>query len=149
MNGLLHNAEIDRVLTRNAGTSGGTVSSDIVDMKGFDWITWVIAFQDVLTTSVITVSMLEDDDSAMGSTTEVAAADKITRTAGASDVDSKLMVYECLRPKERYVRLTVGIATANAPIDSIVAIKGKARTVKVTQPADVLDQKQVATPTTS
>jgi len=150
MNGLLENAVIERVSADNAGTATVAIETDIVDMAGFDNVTWVVLLGNVVNTAVITLSMVEDSDSAHGDDpTETATADKLADTATAdASHDDKLIVYECLRPSKRYVRLKITPTTADAPIDGVIAIKTKARDLPVTESSDVVASKQVVSPVT-
>jgi hypothetical protein len=149
-NGLLENAVIEKVSADNAGTATVKVETDIVDMKGFDAIIWVVLLGNVVNGSVITLSMVEDEDSAHGDDpTETATADKLATTATANaSHDDKLVVYECLRPAKRYVRLNITPTTQDAPFDGVIAIKTKARDLPITASSDVIASAQVVSPVT-
>jgi hypothetical protein len=136
--------DISRVLNRNAGASGNTLKATIVDMQGFDTCTFIIAYENVLDTAVVTAKVAQgpaDDTAQM-----VVSDASIARTATATSMDNKLQVIEVVEPAQRFLELQVAIATANAPIDSIVCIRSNASARPRTQGATVVDSGTFLTP---
>lgn len=148
-NGLLQNAKVIPVYT--GGTiNNGNASSEIVDMAGFDAVTFLVYTGDCANNAVGVLSLVEDTDSAHGADpTRAAADDRLSRTCDATNTDDKVLIYEVLRPAKRYVRLRIDeTATENFIVRAAVAILTKARDYAVTAHDDVVATKQVATPVT-
>lgn len=121
MKSVVHDTRIARVLNRNAGTAGSTVSSDWVDTTGAVSTCFLVAFQDVVAGAVITVRV-RHADTAAGSGAEVLAG-SVTHTADATSADNRLVAIEVARPTKRYVQVQVVIATQNAPLDGAIAVQ--------------------------
>lgn len=117
-----------------AGTS--TLTTDVVDTRGFDSVMFVAHLGDVTDTAVLTLTMQMGDESngSDAADTEVAA----TFTAGASDADGNLMAIETYKPRQRYVRATLARGTANAVLNGIVAYLFNAHERPSTQDASVI-----------
>lgn len=149
-NGLLENVKVIPVYT--GGTiNNGNAETTIVDMAGYDAITWLVYTGDCINAAVAALSMVEDTDPAHGDDpTECATADKLSRTCDATNTDNVLLVYEVLRPAKRYVRLKIAeSASQNFIVRSVVAILSKARDLPVSQAATaVVASKQVSSPVT-
>jgi hypothetical protein len=133
---LLEAADLSRPINRNAGSSGGTVKGTILDMSGFEGVTFVAAFQDVLTTAAVTLKVAGGAVNDTGQMSLLAGGAAFT--AGATDMDNKLMVLDVVRPTQRFIEVQVAIGTANAPIDSVVAIRWRSRKSPRTQGANVV-----------
>jgi hypothetical protein len=140
---LTSDATFDRVAAAAAaGTS--TITTDTVDLKEHDGVTFAVLLGDVSDTSVITATIQhgdESDDSDMADTGVTS-----TFTAGASDADNNVLLVEAVRPLKRYCRVTVDRATANAAIDGVLAILTDPTEAPVTQSDDVLDTGFAASP---
>jgi hypothetical protein len=99
-----------------AGTTSQNGSS--VDMQGFDGVMF-IAHLGTLTTSQVTKLQAQGSDD--NSTFAAFSTDAVT--AAMADADSnKVLVLDVFRPVHRYVRPTVERGTANAVINSVIAI---------------------------
>ena len=131
----LNNTKLTRV--ENAAAAGtSALTTDVIDMLGYDGCTFVALLGDVTDTSVLTLT-LQDGDAADGS--DMVATDVVaTFTAGASDADNKMLAVETFRPLKRYVRAVLTRTTANAVVDGIVAIQTAPTLAPVTQSASVL-----------
>jgi len=144
MRNLLNNTEIQRVLSRNAGTASATAKGTIVDMQGYETATFIVAFQDVVSGAVVDVQVAQSDTNSTGSM--VASEAKVNFTAGASDMDNRLAIVEVVNPGKRYLELQVVVATQNAPIDSAVCILSNPSVVPTVQGATVIDSETFVTP---
>lgn len=132
---LTKNALFTRV--ENAAAAGQTtLTTDTLDMKGYDGCTFIAALGDVTDTSVLTLTIATGDasDGSDAADTGIIA----TFTAGASDADNKLLIAEIVRPLKRYVTATLDRGTANAVVDGIFCIQTDANTEPVTQSASVV-----------
>ena len=109
------------VSVENAAAAGtSTLTTDIIDMQGFDSIAFIVKLGDVTDTSVLTLTGLTNDTN--DTVTPTTLADTVTFTAGASDADDKNLILDLHMPRQRYVYATLTRATANAVVDGIFAI---------------------------
>ena len=136
-----------KVLPVEAAASAGqtTLTTDVVDMQGFESVAFIAYLGDVTDTSVLTLTGYTNDTADTVSPT--ALASPATYTAGASDADNKLMVLDLHRPRERYVYATLARGTANAVLNGIVAVLYNASDMPVTQDATVIASSFLNDPT--
>lgn len=140
---LLKDVKVSRVLVAQADGTG-TQSGDILDMEGWEGVMFIAKFDDVDDTAVLT---LQAQQNIVNSGTGMATlSGNATFTAGATDADNDLLVLDVYRPRERYVRPQVVIATANAITSGITAIQYGPRKSPVTQPSTVLDSDTLIEP---
>lgn len=118
-----------------AGTSD--VTSDVVDMSGYDAARVIVLTGDATSGSVITAILKSNSASSTSSPTPVTEA-SATYTAGASDADVKALTVDVVRPTGRYVFAVVTRATQNCVINGIVIELYRARSVPITQDATVI-----------
>ena len=133
---LLKACVFDKVLGNTAAGTGDTLNSEIVDLQGYDSVCLVATLGDCAATAVGTLKAYCGDasdvsDGALKTTTA-------TFTATASSADNKVVVLDVVNPGKRYVRADLVRATANIPVESIVAIRYNAKNIPVTQPSDVV-----------
>jgi len=112
-----------------AGTS--TINSGIIDMLGYESVTFQVCFGAIVASAVTSVKAQQDTAAAMGG-----AADLLgTSITVADDDDNGVILLEVHAPRERYVRCVVSRATQNSTVDSIVAIQTGPKEAPVTQDA--------------
>jgi len=137
MRNLLTECEIVRVLNRNTGTPQ-TIDCTIVDMAGFDEVTFIASFQTVVNNAIVTLRVAQHSTNVTGAmVTSVATTGAITSDGTAIALSNKQLVVAVTKPKERYLEAQLVIADQNAPIDSVIAIKTKSRKNATTQPSTV------------
>jgi hypothetical protein len=135
MESLLKNCKITRVAA-SAVAAQTDVESTFVDMAGFDGVLFIALTGDVTATSALALKASQNTaDSSSGAAEVVGAA---SFTAGASDADSKAIVLDVRRPRERYVRAILERGTANAVVDGIIAIQYNAKDLPTSQAASVI-----------
>lgn len=128
----------------NAVAAGTTnVDCTAVDCSDCDGVLFIAAFG-ALTTNAVTALKANQSNNSGGS------PDDFTDLAGSSvavadDQDNKVAVLDVCRPGKRYVRATVVRGTANAVIDSVVAIKYKLRKSAAVQGSTVIATSKVVT----
>lgn len=117
---LLKDAKILRV--ENAAAAGtSTLTSDVVDMLGYDGCTFIAMLGDVTDTSELEL-VIQHGDLSNGS--DLADTTVTTSfTAGASDADNMVLAAEVVRPAKRYIAAKLVRGTANAVVDGILAIQ--------------------------
>jgi hypothetical protein len=140
---LLRDAKI--IPVEPAAVAGTTaLTTDVVDMQGFDSVAFIAQLGDVTDTSVLTLTGFTNDTNDTNSPTQL--ADAVTFTAGASNADNKLLVLELHKPRERYVYATLARATANAVVNGILAVLFNSNSRPVIQDASVIASKYVNDP---
>lgn len=135
---LLKNCSFEAALNNTAAGTGDTLNGDIIDLGSggnFDSVCFVAKLGDVAATAVATLKAYAGaasnlSDGAYKATTA-------TITADATNADNKLLVLDIVKPGNRYVRPDLVRATANIPVESIIAIKYNSKAVPITQGADV------------
>lgn len=135
MQNFLKNNVID-VVEAAAAAGQTTLDSDVVDLLGFNGVTFLALLGDVSATSVLTLK-LQHGDLANGSDMADTEA-SCTFTAGASDADSKVMAVEGFDPTKRYARARLTRGTADAVVGGIISIRHHPKTAPVTQGATVI-----------
>lgn len=133
---LLKDAKITRV--ENAAAAAQTeLTTDILDMSGYDSVMFCAVLGDVTATSVLTLSLKDNSANSTSGSSAISGA-SATFTAGASDADNKLLIVDCYRPSQRYVYASLTRTTADAVVDGIIAIQYNSRAVPQTQGSTVL-----------
>lgn len=128
----------NRLAVVEAAAAAGqtTLDSDVVDLAGFEGVTFLALLGDVTDGSVLKLTLQHGDES-NGSdmeSTDIAA----TFTAGASDADSKLLAVEGYMNTKRYARARLTRGTANAVVGGIIALCHQSKTRPVTQDATLI-----------
>lgn len=113
------------------------LTSDVIDMSGYDAVRAIAITGDVTTTCVLTLNLKSNSANSTSSPTPVTEA-SATFTAGASDADSKMLTVDVIRPTGRYVFATLTRTTADAVVNGIVIELYRARSVPVTQDTTVI-----------
>lgn len=111
------------------------VDSDIVDTAGFAAVCWIVDLGTVTSGSVLTAQA--QGNSANSSAGMTNAGDAATHTDDG-DSSNTVMVVDVLNPQNRYQRLKLTRTTANAVVNSIIAILYRAKEQPVTPDATVL-----------
>lgn len=136
---ILKNCGIEAALNNTAAGFGDTLSGDIIDLQSggsFDSVCFVAKLGDVAATGVATLKAYAGNEAALGDGAYKTATATVTATA--TSADNKLLILDVVRPGKRYIRPDLVRATANIPVESIIAIKYNARAVPVTQGTDVI-----------
>ncbi|HLP66762.1 MAG TPA: hypothetical protein VK181_04510 [Rhizobium sp.] len=132
---LTKNTKITRIAA-SAIAAQTDVASSILDMSGFDGVTFIALTGDVTDTSALALKCEENDaNSAVGMAELVGSAGF---TAGVSTADNKAIVLDVYKPRKRYVRAVLERGLANAVVDGIIAIQYGARNVPTSHDASVI-----------
>jgi hypothetical protein len=110
------------------------LDSDAVDMANFDAVLFVATIASIAITGVVTVQAQGRNETTDAWADLTGAT--VTRTAVGAETNIT-MALEIIRPRQRYVRVTVTRATANAALSSIVAMQKAKGRVPLAQGANV------------
>lgn len=122
-----------------AATAAQTaVTSDVLDMSGYDGVMFIALTGDVTATSVLTLTAKANSANSTSSPTPVTQKATDAFTAGAADADSKALVVDVYRPTLRYVFAELTRTEANAVVGGIIAIQYSAANKPTTQAASVI-----------
>lgn len=138
LNNLLSNVEVVRVSADGAGAASATPTKcTIVDMEGFKSVCFIAHMGNVLDTAVVSLkaATATTNDTAQMSLVTGAV---VTGTAGASNYDDKLIILDIPEVNKQFIECQIFHVTANAPFDSITAIKYNPTVAPVTQGSTVI-----------
>lgn len=114
---LLNEAEVRRIKQSQAAGFGDIITSDAVDMLGYESALFVVTLGAVTSTGTATAKIQQSSDNA-SSDAYADLEDSGLASVGDASTEKKLLI-EVLNPKERYLKCLVARATANVEIDSI------------------------------
>lgn len=132
------------VVEAAAAAAQTLLTTDVVDMQGFDSVVFIVLLGDVTDTSALALTAYTNDTNDTNSPTELALP--VSFTAGASDADNKLLILELHKPRDRYVYATLARGTANAVVNGILAVLTNARERPVAQDAVVIASRFINDP---
>lgn len=131
------NFTTDNTLTLVEGAAAGAqtlLESDAVDMASHDAVTFLASLASIASTGVVTLQAQGRNDP--GDAWANLNGASLVRTASGTETNVT-MALEVVRPRQRYVRVTVARGTANAALNSIIAIRKAVGPVPVAQGAGV------------
>lgn len=128
-----------------AGT--GTTDCTIVDMEGYDEVTFICELGTVTNDAVVTfqIGQYSANESASMVVSE-ATTGAITSDGTTIALSNKLLVITVTKPDYRYLEAQVVKADQNVEIDSVIAILSKGRTRPSTNGSTVYTEKVFASP---
>lgn len=135
MKSLLKECAIDFV---EAAAAAGqtTLTTDVMDMQGFENVMFIALTGDVTDTSVLTLTAFAHTaNAAAGAAISGAVA---TFTADATSADNKMLIVDVVNPGKRYVYATFARGTANAVLSGIICIRYNGSKIPVSQAAGLI-----------
>ena len=146
MRNLLTDVEFRRV-SASVAAGQGTTDCTIVDMEGYDEVTFVLALGTVVNDGVVTFQIAHADTNDTGEmAVTTATTGAITSDGTLIALSDKLLAVTVTKPEKRYLEAQVVKATQNAEIDGVIAILSKGRTQPAVQGTTVYDAKLFHTP---
>lgn len=134
---LLYDAKI--IVVEAAAVAGTTeLVTDVVDTSGFDSIAFIAVLGDVTSGSVLGLVAKSNTANSVSSPTPVTLEGAVTFTAGASDVDSKTLMVDIMKPRARYVFASLTRTTQNAVVNCVLAVLYNAHSRPVTIDASMI-----------
>lgn len=119
----------------SAAAAQTAVTSDAVDMRGFQACQFVVALGDITATGTVSAKVQQSSDD--GATD--AYSDLTGATAAATDADSDgLLVIDVSHPEKRYLKCVLTRATANSVVDGIIAQQYLPQREPITDDASVV-----------
>ena len=126
--------------------------SAVVDMAGFDEVTFVVDLEDVDAAAVLTFAVKENTANSTTSPTPTAVAlttesglgsissGNLVITESSGNLDQKTIVINVKRQAmtQRYVFLSITAATESYEVNAITIIKSASKDVVVSQPSNVV-----------
>lgn len=134
---LIKDVELRRI--SNAVAAGqGTTDCTIVDMEGYDEVTFVLALGAVTNAGVVTFQIAQaDDNDTNDMVVSAATSGAITSDGTTIALSNKLIAITVAKPSYRYLEAQVVRATQDAVIDGVFAVLSKGRSVPTTQGSTV------------
>lgn len=141
---MIKDVNVTRIYAGAVAGFGDILSSDILDMTGYEGVMFIADLGDQAATAVATLTAQQDTDAAGG--TMATLTGSVAHTFAAADGDDDLLVLDVYKPTERYIRAQLQRATANITVKSIIAIQYGAMKTPVTQSTTVLDSDLLVSP---
>jgi hypothetical protein len=126
------------VVEAAAGAGQAELVTDVLDMSGYEGVIFIALLGDVLSTSVLTLTVKGNSANSVSSPSPVTQKASVAFTADATNADSKAIVVDVYRPTLRYVFGSFTRTVANATVGGIIAIQYDARNKPTTQDASVI-----------
>lgn len=143
MRGLIDNLEYRYVNAAVAAASNTDDNSTIIDMNGYESVTFVVPITDSVATGVATLKIEQNTVNSDSGMTAVSGAAATVTCAVNDDVNGTLLVAEVRKPSQRYVQAVITSATANIAFGDTIAILKPLR-VPASQGATVSDTAYVS-----
>lgn len=122
--------EIVRISNAVSAATDETTDCTIVDMEGYDEVTFIAQLGTVTNTAVVTLQVGQFTASTSASmVVSEATTGAITSDGTTIALSNKCLVITVTKPSYRYLEAQIVKATANVVIDSVIAVlsKGRAR----------------------
>lgn len=130
-----------------AAASNTDDDSAIVDTAGFDGCLFVVPITDSAITGVATMTVEQNSANSGTGMAALAGAQAQATSAANDDLNTKLLIVDVYRPRERYLRTNLTSATANIAFGETIAILYSGVKFPISQDsAEVADSATVASP---
>lgn len=126
------------VVEAAAAAAQTDLTTDILDMSGYEGVMFIALTGDVTATSVLTLTVKGNSANSVSSPTPVTQKASDAVTAGASDADSKAIIVDVHKPTLRYLFAVLSRTTADAVVGGIIAIQYGAHNKPTSQSASVI-----------
>lgn len=122
MSNLLTDVEFRRVMNYTSASTG-TSKATIVDMQGYDEVTFVCTLGTVVNNAVVTFQIAQAATNSSGAmVVSTATTGAITSDGTTIALSNKQLILTVTKPLYRYLEAQVVKATQNVTIDSVTAI---------------------------
>jgi hypothetical protein len=122
---LSDNGYLQIATTTTEGAAGvSAITSDAIDMAGYDALLVIIPIGTIVTNGVQSVKLQQsDDDAASDAYSDIVGSNQTI----ADDDDDKLKYIDLQRPQKRYIKVVITRATQNSTYGGIIAFKYQKR----------------------
>ena len=118
----------------------------VLDMQDYDGAVFVVAIEDSVATGVATMT-IEQCDTSGGTYAALSGAVATATCTVNDDLNTKLLIVDVYRPRERYLHCTLTSATANIAFGTQYQFAYHGRVAPVTQiTAEIAQLTKVASP---
>lgn len=146
MQHLTNKVKTIRVHAPVAAGATDITDSAVIDMQGYEGVRFIVGFG-AITAGAATSVKAQQATAKTSDTALTSGADLLGSSIAVADSDdSKLVISDILRPRERYVQVHVLRATQNAVVDLIIAELYGARKLPVAKDTTVASQETHASP---
>lgn len=111
------------VVEAAAAAAQTDLTTDVLDMSGYEGVMFIALTGDVTATSVLTLTVKGNSANSTSSPTPVTQKATTAFTAAAADADSKALVVDVYKPTLRYMFAVLSRGTADAIVGGIIAIQ--------------------------
>lgn len=141
---LLKNAEFGRIKVAQVAGTSDVITSDAVDMQGFEHALFIVTLGAVTSTGTIALKLQQSEDNASADDYSDLEGSALSNVGDASS--NKVLIIEALNTQKRWLKLVAARATAAIAVDSIQVIKFGSKKSPVDQPASVDGSLQLVGP---
>jgi hypothetical protein len=135
------NHTISVAVSHNLVAAGTTVQNGtVIDVAGYDGVFFIAKFGALTANQVTSMQAQQDSVAAFSSNNNIAGS---KTDALADNASNKCLTLDVSQPTKRYVRAVINRATANAAIDSCIAICYRAGYKPTTHNSSVYASKTV------
>ncbi len=129
-----------------AAGSTDVTDCDVIDMQNFEGCRFIVGFG-AITSGAVTGIRVQQATAKTSDTALTSGADLEGSAIVVADTDdSKAVIIDIFKPRERYLQLVIDRATQNAVIDFALAEKYGARVLPVAKHADIATQELHVSP---
>jgi hypothetical protein len=128
---LLSNAKITYGRALVAAANNTSVATAVVDMTGWDGVMCILPMYDSANAGVATLTGRSASTNVAGAA--LAGAVATATDAGGDALNSKCLIVDIYKPRERYVDFLIASSAANVAFDAAIIIQYKGRKAPVTQ----------------
>jgi len=126
------------VVEAAGGAAQTALTSDVLDMSGYEGVIWIALLGDVSDTSVLTLTAKGNSADSVSSPTPITQKATDAFTAGATSADSKVLMVDVYKPTLRYQFCSLTRTVADAVVGGIIAIQYGPGVKPTTQHASVI-----------
>ena len=125
---LSQRSSLTKVKAATSAGTGDTITTDVVDMLGWEGCLFFTSFPAITAGAVTTMKAQQGRQSNLSDAADLEG----TSIAVADDDDGQTFALDIVRPRERYLRAAITRATQNASIGEVYALRYGPRTQPTT-----------------
>lgn len=126
------------VVEPSAAAATSDLTTDVLDMSGYEGVMYIAILNDVTSGSVLTLTAKGNSANSVSSPTPITQKASDAFTAGATSADDKAIIVDVFRPTLRYQFAVLSRTAQNAVVGGIIAIQYGAHNKPTSQDASVI-----------